>query len=259
MKKALVASFVVLAIASPFLLSNSNGPGGNRTGSPGSAGTCQGCHGGSADLGASLAVRMIDKSSSAVVTSYEPGKSYTIELLSSGGTSTKRGFQFTLVDASGKTHGTFSNPAANCGISNSGNASIVGHTSPGNGSAWTCDWTAPSSGAVDLTLHAVCISSNSNGNNGGDQYSKLTQAYSVNTAGIESPISPEFRLINHPSEGSIRWSQEVEQALLYNQQGQLVANESNTSEIATIDLPKGLYTLMLTSGHATCRQRVILR
>lgn len=259
MKKALLASFVVLAIASPLLLSNSNGPGGNRTGSPGSAGTCQGCHGGSADLGASLAVRMIDKSSSTVVTSYEPGKTYTIELLSSGGTSTKRGFQFTLVDAAGKTHGTFTNPAANCGISNSGNASIVGHTSPGNGSAWTCDWEAPTSGAVELTLHAVSICSNSNGNNGGDQYSKLTQVYTVNTAGIEAPIFPEFRLINHPSEGFLGWAQPVEQALLYNQQGQLVAQVANAKEIVTVGLPKGLYTLMLASGEATCRQRVFLR
>ena len=259
MKKTFIAGFLILATAAPFLLSNSNGPGGNRTGSPGSAGTCQGCHGGSADLGASLSVRMIDKSSSSVVTSYEPGKSYTIELVSSGGTSTKRGFQFTLVDAAGKTQGTFSNPSANCGISSSGNASIVGHTAPGTGSAWTCDWTAPATGASDLTLHAVSICSNSNGNNGGDQYSKLTQVYSVNTTGFDAPIAAEFRLINHPSEGVIRWAEEVDFAHLYNIQGQLVMQASCAKELLASDLPKGLYTLLLTSGEKTSRQQVVLR
>lgn len=259
MKKTIIAGFIILAAAAPTLLSNSSGPGGNRTGSPGSAGTCQGCHGGSADLGASLSVKMIDKSTSTVVTNYEPGKSYTIELISSGGTSTKRGFQFTLVDAAGKTQGTFSNPSANCSISNSGNASIVGHTSPGTGSAWSCDWAAPTSGATDLTLHATSICSNSNGTNSGDQYSKLTQVYSVNTAGIEAPIAPEFRLINHPSEGLIRWTQVVDFALLYNVQGQLVMQASNAKELLATDLPKGLYTLMLTSGEKTSRQRVMLR
>lgn len=258
MKKTFVVGFLALAVAAPILLSNSSGPGGNRTGSPGSAGTCQGCHGGTADLGASLTVKLIDKTSSAAVTSYEPGKSYTVELISSGGTSTKRGFQFTLVDAAGKTQGTFSNPSANCGISSSGNASIVGHTSPGTGSAWTCDWTAPSSGATDLTLHAVSISSNSNGNNGGDQFSKLTQVFSVNTAAVESAISPEFHLVNHPSEGVIRWSQMVDYALLYNVQGQLVLKANNVKELVATSLPKGTYTLLLTNGEKSSRQRVIL-
>ena len=259
MKKTLIAGIIVVSAAAPILLSNSSGPGGNRTGSPGSAGTCQGCHGGSADLGASLTVKMIDKSTSAVVTNYEPGKSYTIELVSSGGSSTKRGFQFTLVDAAGKIQGTFSNPSANCGISNSGNASIVGHTSPGSGSAWSCDWTAPTSGASDLTLHATSICSNSNGNNSGDQYSKLTQVYTVNTAGVEAPIAPEFRLINHPSEGLIRWTQEVDFALLYNVQGQLVMHDSHVKELLTSGLPNGLYTLLLTSGEKTSMQQVVLR
>ena len=259
MKKTLIAGIIVVSAAAPILLSNSSGPGGNRTGSPGSAGTCQGCHGGSADLGASFTVKMIDKFTSAVVTNYEPGKSYTIELVSSGGSSTKRGFQFTLVDAAGKTQGTFSNPSANCGISNSGNASIVGHTSPGSGSAWSCDWTAPTSGASDLTLHATSICSNSNGNNSGDQYSKLTQVYTVNTAGVEAPIAPEFRLINHPSEGLIRWTQEVDFALLYNVQGQLVMHDSHVKELLTSGLPNGLYTLLLTSGEKTSMQQVVLR
>jgi hypothetical protein len=259
MKKTFIAGFLILAAAAPILLSNSSGPGGNRTGSPGSAGTCQGCHGGSADLGASLTVKMIDKSTSAVVSSYESGKTYTIELVSSGGSSTKRGFQFTLVDAAGKTQGTFSNPSANCGISSSGNASIVGHTAPGTGSAWTCDWTAPASAASDLTLHAVSICSNSNGNDNGDQYTKLTQVYTVNTAGIETPIAAEFRLINHPSDGLIRWTGVVDFALLYNGQGQVVMQASNAKELLASDLPKGMYTLMLTSGEKTSRQRVMLR
>ncbi|MFM1899225.1 MAG: hypothetical protein RL577_1465 [Bacteroidota bacterium] len=258
MNKSLLACFVAVAAFAPFLLSNSSGPGGNRTGSPGSAGTCQGCHGGTADLGASLSARIIDKATSTVVTRYEPGKSYTVELISTGGTSTKRGFQFTLVDAAGKTQGTFTNPSANCGISSSGNASIVGHTSPGTGSSWTCDWTAPSSGASDLTLHAVSICSNSNGNNGGDQFSKLTQVFSVNTASVESVISPEFHLVNHPSEGLIRWSQEVDFALLYNVQGQLVLKANNVKELDATELPKGNYTLLLTNGYKSSRQRVIL-
>jgi hypothetical protein len=134
----------------------------------------------------------------------------------------------------------------------------VGHTSPGTGTSWTCDWTAPSSGASDLTLHAVSICSNSNGNNGGDQYSKLTQVFSVNTASVESVISPEFHLVNHPSEGLICWSQKVDFALLYNVQGQLVLKANNVKELDATELPKGNYTLLLTNGDKSSRQLVIL-
>lgn len=259
MKKSVLASILAVAAAAPLLLSNSNGPGGNRTASPGSAGTCQGCHGGSADLGASLSVKMTDKASSTVVTSYEPGKTYTLELVSSGGTSVKRGFQFTLVDAAGKTQGTFSNPSANCGISSAGNASIVGHTSAGNGSAWSCDWAAPTSGASDLTFYATSICSNANGNNSGDQFSKLTQVYSVNTASIEAIVSDAFGRISNPSEGLIRWSKTASLVQLYNANGQLVLEAKDVHMLDASSLPKGLYTLLLTSLESTSRERVILR
>jgi hypothetical protein len=65
-------------------------------------------------------------------------------------------------------------------------------------------------------------------------------------------------LVNHPSEGLIRWSQEVDFALLYNVQGQLVLKANNVKELDATGLPKGNYTLLLTNGDKSSCQRVIL-
>ncbi|MBM3938430.1 MAG: hypothetical protein FJ333_07245, partial [Sphingomonadales bacterium] len=78
-------------------LSNSNGPGGDRTGAPGSSGNCSSCHGGSAALGGDLVITAVDIATASTVTTYAPGKKYTIGV-KMGGTSTRKGFQATVLD-----------------------------------------------------------------------------------------------------------------------------------------------------------------
>ncbi|MFZ9755620.1 MAG: choice-of-anchor V domain-containing protein [Bacteroidia bacterium] len=260
MKKMQMALSALALIGIPTLLSNSNGPGGNRTGSPGSSGTCQSCHGGTADLGASLSVKITDKATSQEVSNWQADKTYTIQLISTGGASVKRGFQFTLVDANGKSQGTFSNAASKCNIYQAGSASVVGHSSPGDGSAWTCDWTAPSTGGTELTLYATSVCSNNNGGNGGDQFSQLSKVFAGSTSGVSSVEKfQDLQLLGNPCEGRVVWSRQVESAKLFNSQGQMVAEGSQCQELEARELPHGIYSLRLIDGPIRQNLPVVIR
>ena len=115
------AFFTGIAIVSISLSSNSNGPGGNRTGSPGSSGDCSGCHGSSTDPSGEIILSILENGTK--ITQYQPGKTYDIEFVAKG-SSSKMGFQLSAVNASNQKAGSITNAVSGTETYNSGNQQI---------------------------------------------------------------------------------------------------------------------------------------
>lgn len=231
--------------ASVFLfLGNSSGPGGNRTGSPGSAGTCSGCHYSSV-LDGSISVELIDPTTSEIVTgSYIPNKSYTIKVTMNGNSS-KMGFQVTAMDGSNKKTGSITDAPAKTSVYSASGAEIWGHTSPAtnqNSNSWESTFTAPSAGTGSITFYAAGIVSNGNGNNSGDEV--VTNSFTFEEATSNSFQSIKRNTsrvwINYKS-GKLLSNMLLNELAIWNNQGQLISKHKNTKEVNLEKYPKGIY------------------
>ena len=169
MKKIILSSITLasLLVIGLTLSSNASGPGGNRTGSPGSSGNCSGCHGGG-NYGGTLKVGITEIGDTTFLSFYTPGKAYDMHVIS-GGTSTKKGFQATILTSSNAAAGTMSAVPSGTSIDIAGGKSIWGHTTPSSTGVWKSTWTAPTAGLGTVTIYGAAVVSNANGANSNDQ------------------------------------------------------------------------------------------
>ncbi len=75
------------------------------------------------------------------------------------------------------------------------------------------------------------------------------------TEGIDGTEGTKLRLYPNPTTDMLHLDSDVDEALVYDVNGRLVATEKNTRLIDMTALPAGVYTLRLTlpTGSATCR------
>lgn len=224
-----------LTVVSMAILSNASGPGGDRTGAPGSSGNCSGCHGGTANNGGDLVITAVDASSAKVVTSFEAGKKYTIGI-KMGGTSLRKGFNATVLDVSNKFVGSVSNVSAGATSYTSGTRTIVGHSSPGLG-VWYFDWTAPTTGLTDVTVHASGIVSNSNNNNSGDQVIKNSLTLTAPVSSVMNSSNVAINLYPNPSNDKVNISEALKNVKVISVDGKVALTVDSATQ--TLDI-KGL-------------------
>jgi hypothetical protein len=224
-----------LAVVSMAILSNASGPGGDRTGAPGSSGNCSGCHGGTANLGGDLVLTAVDVASTKTVTSYEAGKKYTIGI-KMGGTSLRKGFQATVLDAANKAIGTVSNVGTGATSYTSGTRTIVGHNTPGLG-VWYFDWTAPATAAGDITIHASGVVSNSNNNNSGDQVIKNSLTLTAPVSSVMNSSNVDINLYPNPSNDKVNISEALKNVKVISVDGKVAMTVDSATQ--TLDI-KGL-------------------
>lgn len=196
MKKKLLLFNLFAGFAALVLMSYATGPAsspnnqGNRTGSPGSNGTCAGsnCHAAtsSATTG-SIVVKM--KGSNDAENKYLPGKTYVITLTGNHVSLNKFGFQLVALNSSNQAIGTFANPSAGSKIST---GSIVEHGTPLSRSSGgtgpfeaTVEWTAPAANSGPVTFYGIINAVSGDGTRGGDAPSNtiskaLTDGTNVN-------------------------------------------------------------------------------
>lgn len=244
-KRSITITLAVASIAlSTVLLSNSSGPGGNRTGAPGSQGDCSGCHYAGKDPEGSIEVKLLDNGTA--VTSYEAGKTYDIELKLKG-TSSKMGFQFTAIDAANNKAGNVSDQSSGTTVYSAGKQQIWGHSSPGTGNnsnTWTAKWEAPSSGTGDVSIYTVGLLANGNGNNSGDNIEKnsitINEATTSNNANLKLE---SLKLLQNPTSEKITLSNTCQSLSLWDSKGQLVKQVSETNQLDVANLQSGLYHL----------------
>ncbi len=244
MKKQYITLTLVgsLFAVSTVLMSNSNGPGGNRTGAPGASGDCSGCHYAGKDPNGSLTVTLMDGQET--VTSYEAGKTYDVKVTLKG-SSNKMGFQLSAIDASNNQAGELSSASSGSTIYKSGNQQIWGHSSPGNNTdenTWTAKWTAPD--VDEVTVYSAGILANSNKTNSGDNIEKTNVTFTKKaTSSLSFPAKSRISLIQNPVTDEIKLNQQCKSLVLWNSKGQMITSVNNTDHISTKQLPSGLYHL----------------
>jgi hypothetical protein len=224
------------------VLSNANGPGGDRTGAPGSSGNCSSCHGGTANLGGDIVITAVDASNASVATSYEPGKKYTIGI-KMGGTSIRKGFQATVLDASNKGIGTMNNPSAGSTTYTSGTRTIAGHNTPGLG-VWTFDWTAPATSAGNVTIHASGVVSNANNNDNGDQVVKTSLTLTAPVSTVKNTTAPVLTAFPNPCTDKLTLSQSLHSVQIIDINGSTLMKLETATSINTASLAHGQYFIV---------------
>lgn len=245
MKKQYIRfGLTIAALTALFTLSsNSNGPGGNRTGAPGSSGDCSGCHGSAADPTADIRITISDGGSP--VTVYEPNKTYDIELTAAGNSS-KMGFQVSFIKSNNTAAGSLSTTSGNgTSVYNSGSQQIWAHTRPGAGSklnTWSAKWTAPETATGDVRIFSALILSNSNGTNGGDYFHKLTTTIEEAKTNQNNSLSKsQNKIIENPVSEILNFQNTIKQGFIWNAKGQLVQKIEYNRSHNVSNLPQGVY------------------
>ena len=251
MKKILLSTLVIAGVFTLGLTlsSNANGPGGNRTGSPGSSGNCGSCHSGG-NFSGQLKVGIVEIGDTNFIASYTPGKAYEIWVKIKG-TSSKMGFQATVISSSASNSiGTLGTAPTGTTKYNSSTKVIWGHTTPSSTGSWRIGWTAPAAGAGSATVYSSCVLANSNNNDNGDQVvpasKTITEATSSNTKDIANDV---ITVLGNPAKDVVRLSQSVLSMAIWNQSGQMVAKSNNSNECNIQNLPAGNYYLQILKNN----------
>lgn len=157
-----------------------------KSGAPGDA-NCTQCHGGSVLTGGTTL------SLSSGLT-YIPGATSTVNI-SNSNSGTKNGFQAVVLNSSDANVGTIVvTDATNTNTVVGSGRTYINHTSNGTAeSAYTFDWTAPSSGGGDVTFYVAYNASNANGQNSGDAIYITQHTFSEQGAAIsENDLNDNF-------------------------------------------------------------------
>lgn len=164
---------VLLGISLIVLTSKSSGPAasgnGNRTGSPGSSGTCSSCHSGGS-FGASITASVTDLLGNPV-TAYIPGDSLYVEfqVASTSGTP-KYGFQSVMLTNTNANAGNFDlTLTANTQITTLSGKKYPEHSAKSTTGNFKVRWVAPATGTGTVTLYYIGNAVNNNSGTSGDQ------------------------------------------------------------------------------------------
>lgn len=155
--------------------SNSNGPGGGRTGAPGEN-TCNECHGNTLNPAIALANTVTLQTGGNPVTEYTPGQTYTVTVgFQALGFST-RGFQITSLDAQDRMAGSFTAGTGNSLRSaniNGQSRGYVTHSSRISGTSTSFTWRAPATAVGPVTFYLITYNRPVTGGNQGSPASVL--------------------------------------------------------------------------------------
>lgn len=257
-----------------FFLSFSGGPGSSAaslqvTGAPGSTllnvgqpGTCgnSGCH----DDGAfdpTVTLELLDGSSA--VTEYEPGKSYTLQIVNTpgNGTPARYGFQAVSLDGSDSQAGEWGDVGADNQTITIGTRTYAEQNVTSSTGMWELEWVAPAAGTGEVTIYAASNACNGNNTSGGDG----TDAAELVLA--EGPPNSTFDLSNEiasfdilPNPVDEQFTLEVNSLTtgnftvnILNVNGNIVQSEKinlsnglNREAFNVSDLASGLYILQLS-------------
>ena len=250
MKKILLST---LFMASVFTLtltlsSNANGPGGNRTGSPGSSGNCASCHGGG-NFNGSLIAGIVEIGDTNFISTYTPNKVYEV-YVNAKGTSTKKGFQATIVKSDISAAGTLATAPTGTSCYMSGTKKIWGHTTPNTIGKWRMQWTAPAAGTGNIVVYSAAVLANGNGGDNGDQAVTTSKTITEAVASQENIQKTNIKLLGNPVNNQVVISENALYMAIWNHAGQIVAKSYNSNLCDVRNLAPGTYILqILTVNH----------
>lgn len=196
-KKYLLWGTALTATALVFM-SASSGPAAalseDKTNSPLSSGNCNGCHGGASN---SVSIVLSVKDGANAVTSYEPGKTYTLEY-GSIGNHNAYGIQMCVLNGSNQITGTL---AAGTGtkVTTLNSKRLGEHTAPSVSPNFTFSWTAPAKGTGSVTIYSSMIGADNMGGTGNDATAVATTVLTEsNTGSLADKNKPSFNVYPNP-------------------------------------------------------------
>lgn len=265
MKKYVLSFTVITALGmSISLFNNQSNLYSNRSGAP-AAGNCTSCHLGSLQTSTDIMFEVLDGATP--VTTYTPGKKYTVSIMAHGFTNSRFGF------ALSGTAGTFN--ASGAGTAKGATGDYITHTLAGTdadaagGKMWEAEWTAPASGNVTLQLYLNAA--NDDGNNTGDKiYGKtlnLTMATGVSAIVNEKSFAvypnPVVDVLN--IDFDLAASSDVNISLV-DVNGKLVKEFASSKMSAgkqhfafSKDVSQGLYFVKVQAGEQSFSKRVFIK
>ena len=255
------------------LISNSSGAGAiqnkDRTGSPLSSGPCQTCHNSGA-FSPTFELKLLDGENE--VSSYQPGKTYTLSIDISASGASHYGFQAVALRKEDiENAGTFGTAPDSMRTMVLNDKTYVEHTTPKKGKNYAIEWTAPEMGADTVKFYAAIVAANFNGTSGGDGSVFGTKAFSEDMVSSLDGVFNDSELKLSPNPTTTYLQIEAahpknENTLLsiFNATGQLVnqvtqfsSTGKNQISVDVQHLPKGVYFLQLNSNGKTAIKKFI--
>ena len=163
---------------------NANGSPGGKTGAPDDQ-TCTQCHSGTVQSGTNFQTVVLTNASGTIVTSYNPGETYTVTvgMLTSNA---KNGFEIVALTPSNTQAGSVAvTSATTTKTVTFGSKTRITQKSGGTSlNNWSYSWTAPATNVGNVTFYLGTNVSNSNNNDNGDVIRNSQHVFG-STAGIQ--------------------------------------------------------------------------
>ncbi|CAA6829220.1 MAG: Collagenase, putative [uncultured Aureispira sp.] len=278
--KTRLLGVLFIGITFLFVLQSSSGGrasvgGQDRTGSPGSLGTCTACHANNGAFTSPQLGVVVKDAMGTIVTSYVPGDTYTLEFnVTSGGTPNGYGMQAVILDASNVSAGDLlTTTTANTQLVTIANGrEILEHQGRSSTGVFIATWEAPVVGTGNITVYGIGIAVNGSGTSN-DNVSSTTQvilsespASSIDYLNREASswvISPmpnngAFNITNRGETGPIT-------VQVYDLQGHRVYSDNLDVDhngnlfIYCRDLVPGIYAVEIQSEKTRQTQQMIVR
>lgn len=193
-----ISALLVLYVV---LQSRSGGPGAVQslqvTGAPGSTGMAAGQPGTCANTGChvsnsfnpSVSLQLLEAGNP--VTNYEPGKTYTLRVVTTPGTGNpaRYGFQAVALNGANAQAGEWDSPGAGKQLTSLGNRTYVEHSAPSASNSFEMPWIAPAASTGTVTFYSASIASNNNSTSSGDGVASASLA--VEESGVNNTSSQQ--------------------------------------------------------------------
>ncbi|MDX2067333.1 MAG: choice-of-anchor V domain-containing protein [Haliscomenobacter sp.] len=271
MKKSVLVLCTLLSAIWIALSSNASGAaqnqGTDRTGSPIGDSYCGDCHG-TGTYNPTVEIAMLDGANP--VTTYVPGKKYTMQvsIVAGAGTPGGYGYQATVLNAKSNAQaGAFSAAPAGQRIVTLGGRQYAEQSRRSTSNTFQMPWTAPAAGTGDLKVYAAGMAVNGDGGTGRDNAVKATLSLiEATSTGLTSNriLSAQIKVFPNPAvelaRVEIEGSLENEQLWvnLLDVQGRIRQSKKlqQPAQTAQVDLnvkalPKGQYWVQVSDGQRT--------
>ncbi|PHN08307.1 choice-of-anchor V domain-containing protein [Flavilitoribacter nigricans] len=235
--------------------------------------SCSTCHT-SGSYSPALNVQLLD--GEAAVTTYEPGKTYTLRVAITGADDAAGyGFQSVLLYGDDNLNaGTFGAAPSGMQVTPLNDRMYAEHSARSNSNVFTIDWTAPAGGLGDVRIYAGGNAVNGNGSVSGDVGTFLSDPLVITEAGTSNVRDQELtfdaiRISPNPTRSGALLSLDNSRPgryllTVYNAVGQLIEQQSLDLVMGEqshwIDLdaqPRGLYFLRLTNGQQQLTRKIL--
>ncbi len=278
MKKRFLLLPLFGAFAYLTLSSDSNGPGGNKTGSHGGSASCGSCHGNSATSGVTLS--FVLDSAGTPVTRYKPGMSYTLKMTGTNTTSNnlpKFGMQMSMVSGSGSSSvnaGTFSGLPAGTATHTSSGITILEHTqrlSPASGTGATgttyevsVTWTAPVAGTGTVSVYGIlnAVNTSPSSDDAGDKWNTGNASFTelpASNVGVNNVAAAAINVYPNPVSNMFTVAGVNGTVQVFDVNGKMIATVAvnNTATIDASGWANGMYILSVNNAGTTTTKTIV--